>query len=171
MKGEANRAWATTTLSLHHCCSKCRLSSFVHHLYTSAAVSTERKQNISQPPSHLKCRSLQEWTMEQAQQIRCTITWYKVIHRYWKLLHVHDILRGKYLIPNGYVPFVRSYLSKGNYGSLNRCIKLTDIRIWISLNTLIKTAFSVIKLTTLTRKQKKNFYLLNEYKGDHEKSH
>jgi hypothetical protein len=134
MKEGANNAWATTTPSLHHCCSKCRLSSFVHHVYTSTAVSSERKQNISQPPIHLKCRSLQEWTTKQVQQISCTITWHKVISRYWKLLHVHNvILRGKYLIPKGYVPIVRSYLSKGNYGSLNRCINLTDIRIRISL--------------------------------------
>jgi hypothetical protein len=160
MKGEANKAWATTTLSLHHCCSKCRLSPFVHHLYTSAAVSTERKQDISQPPSHLKCRSLQEWTTEQVQKISHTITWHKEIPRYWKLLRVHDvILRGKYLIPNGYVPFVRSYLSTRTDGSLNRCINLADIRIRISLNAFVKTAFNVIKLTTLTRKQKKNFYL------------
>jgi hypothetical protein len=170
MKGEANKAWATTTLSLHHCCSKCRLSPFVHHLYTSAAVSTERKQDISQPPIHLKRRSLQEWTTEQVQKISCTITWHKEIPRYWKLLRVHDvILGGKYLIPNGYVPFVRSYLSTGTDGSLNRCINLTDIRIRISLNTLIKTSFNVIKLTTLTRKQeKKIFYLQTEYRGDHE---
>jgi hypothetical protein len=55
--------------SLHHYCSKCRLSPFVHHLYTNAAVSTERKQDISQPPIHLKCRSLQEWITEQVQKI------------------------------------------------------------------------------------------------------
>jgi len=140
MKGEANKACATTTtLSLHHCCSKCRLSPFVHHLYTRAAGSTERKQNISQPPTHLRCRSLQQCTTEQVQQISCTIMWHKVIPRYWKLLHVHNVIpRGKYLISNGYVPYVRIHLSKGNDGSLNRCINLTDIRIRISLSTLNK---------------------------------
>jgi len=139
MKGEANKACGTTTLSLHHCCSKCRLSPLVHHLHTRAAGSTEHKQNISQPPIHLRCWSLQQCTTEQVQQIRCTITWHKVIPRYWKLLHVHNvILLGKYLIPNGYVPYVRTYLSKGSDGSLNRCINLTDIRIRISSSTLIK---------------------------------